>query len=738
MPKKPAKLKSIITAADVIAVIIIAIGVYLGLMFDDASLMLIFFSISILTVVFLIKSITDRYNDYVEARDTSHVEEEKYKMSVRKDAQATHTIIENYNQEETDKSKKNKEVTSEQKNNIDKKEDSPNIANEDITDIPEKKDEGIVASKISSKANKPENTKMENNESNITDDEGFRIIRKKPSTEAKEATSEETQEKSSTASDDIENKSKVAKPEETPINKEAVDKDEPEVPSKDMNIDDLINISFEDAPTFTNEPRKEFEYTMEKIISALKTTINANTAGFILVNSESNDMIFEAIKSDKKKNITKQHRTKIDNDIISQIIVGKKPQLLSEINSSAELDLLPYYSQISGVKSFIGVPIFYDNTIIGVLIADSLEKNRYDSNSVGTFANYTRLISAIVRSYMDKYELLQNSKTLEAIERFYSISSSDKFDFEKIGQTVVSAISELFEFQLTGIIGYSEDYGVWKIMAVNNQELASRILGQPIDLENTMVGKSIIEMQTIVNTPVMDYKPRISRDERAVKGGYFISVPLRSQSNVYGAIFVEGDNPSGISQIDVAILETLGFHAGESLEKAHYLDILQKSSLINSETGLLNNVAFFRRLHEETTRAKDFQSSLVLAVMQIDKYASYQENQYGERKKVVENHVLNIINQQLRSYDIIGNIDNDNYGIILIGSGIEQSKLWAERVRNEIAISNIQIEGREFSVTVSFGLAPSTAEYDEARIKDNAMKALSISLEKTNSVQIYS
>src|SRR5207248_7631682 len=95
------------------------------------------------------------------------------------------------------------------------------------------------------------------------------------------------------------------------------------------------------------------------------------------------------------------------------------PEILTHISPDAERELLPYYMDASGARSFVGVPVFYRREVVGVLAADSAEENGFDESSVATLAEYTRLVSGLIRGYTEKYDLQLTARTLDAFERLH-------------------------------------------------------------------------------------------------------------------------------------------------------------------------------------------------------------------------------------------------------------------------------------------------------------------------------
>jgi len=507
---------------------------------------------------------------------------------------------------------------------------------------------------------------------------------------------------------------------------------------KEKHLDIPISALIENEPIFGQEPRKEFQYFLSKALTIIKSVTITRTATFIMVNTEKEELILEAFVSDYPYAITKKLKFPIGNDIVSQIIKNLKPEILTEINPAAELDLIPYYKQSVGTSSFIGVPVFYDSSIIGIICADSDVVDSYDANTVGFLGHFTKLIGSLLHSYIEKHDLKQNSRTLEAINQFRSISANKNATVDDIIESVVEAATGVFEFTNIGICAFDESVNKWTIKSFRTKDESSdNIQGTIINIRSSLVGKSMTTNNTVWVSPVNDDIVRFNQDEIPGAKGYFVSVPLKTFTNNYGALFVEGISPSSMTSYDVNVLETLGEHAGAALEQIQFYKVLQFSSLIDISTGLYNPPALYQRLEEEFLRSKEIKSKFIFCLVQIDKYASFDPEKYQDRAELVLEHITKVMQKHIRSFDIFGRVDSNTLGIVLIGTNLNESKIWAERVRSEIATTEFNIEKKRFNVTVSMGISESTKADNVEDLISNTRKVLVISAGKTNCVSVF-
>ncbi|MFM8456201.1 MAG: GAF domain-containing protein, partial [Ignavibacteria bacterium] len=424
------------------------------------------------------------------------------------------------------------------------------------------------------------------------------------------------------------------------------------------------------------------------------------------------------------------------NDVITQIAMSGKPEILTDIHPSSELDLLNYYTANAKTMSFIGVPVYFNGMVIGVLFADSDQKDAYDALSVGFLGHFTKLIAGLVQSYTGKYDLLQSSRALDAITRFRSIIASSGNGIADLSSALLEATSEVVDFTTMGIGMFDYEQGAWTVFQVyyRNPE-AENMAGSHIELELSLIGQTILTGQSTIMSDMDETIMRISPGESPMYGGFFAALPLRSQSHNYGALFIENQSGS-IPQQDLTIAQMLAEQTGTIIEQLRFHEMFRSTALLDETRGIFNETAFIQRIQEETAKTREFGYPLSLALISMDRYDSYADSE-GLKESLLL-HILKKIKGNVKDFDIIGEIDDSTIAILLPGQSLDKSQMWGERVRKDIASAIADIDGKRLTVTISIGLAQASS-YDKADgLLRNAQSALKLASDKTNAVVVYS
>lgn len=512
---------------------------------------------------------------------------------------------------------------------------------------------------------------------------------------------------------------------------------QPKAQFKKHNVDLPVSLFMDDSMA-NEEPRNEFLSFVSRALMVIRSIANTTTAAFFLVNNHKRQLILETFVTDVPDAIADNPKIQMGNDIISQITLSGKPEILTQINPAAELDLLPYYKHKVGSKSFIGMPIYYHNSILGIICADTKEDDAYDKLTAGFMGHFTKLIATMIVNYAEKYELQQDSRVLKAITDIRELIAAGANKYENIADAFISSASEIFDFQAMGVISYDFAQGKWFITSYINKNTEINLIGKEVNPEDMTMIAEVINRRIDLNMSLnKDTHTRVHLVEEKLEQGYFVSSPLISSNRMYGAIFIEAASKGSFTNNDLLILKSLTEQTAVAYEQIYLSEKLMNTTLIDSETGLLNLYGFIYRLHEELHKAKDFSVSVVLASFKIDNYDSYNPKKYKERFNKVSDHISSTIIQKLTIYDLICKSDDGIMYVALIGSNINDAQLWAEGLRNSIANNTVNIDKKRLSVTISCGLAKYNVGDNASNLLDKSEKALMIACKRRNNVTVY-
>ncbi len=140
-------------------------------------------------------------------------------------------------------------------------------------------------------------------------------------------------------------------------------------------------------------------------------------------------------------------------------------------------------------------------------------------------------------------------------------------------------------------------------------------------------------------------------------------------------------------------------------ERKEAEDSLRKLATTDPLTGLSNRRFFMEKAEEEVEKAKRYNRSLSLLMLDIDFFKKVNDT-YGHDAgddvlKALSVVVLNV----LRNVDVFGRIGGEEFSILMPDTDIDGAVFAAERIRQEVEKANMQTRSGILRITVSIGAA---------------------------------
>ncbi len=133
---------------------------------------------------------------------------------------------------------------------------------------------------------------------------------------------------------------------------------------------------------------------------------------------------------------------------------------------------------------------------------------------------------------------------------------------------------------------------------------------------------------------------------------------------------------------------------------------LRAAAMTDHLTGLPNRRAFEHRVGTEFRSGLAAETGAALAVFDIDHFKRVND-QYGhDVGDAVLCHVADTLSRSLRKSDFLARMGGEEFVALLHDTDAEGFRLVADRVREAVESSPLEVNGRLIRVTVSAGLAP--------------------------------
>ena len=142
------------------------------------------------------------------------------------------------------------------------------------------------------------------------------------------------------------------------------------------------------------------------------------------------------------------------------------------------------------------------------------------------------------------------------------------------------------------------------------------------------------------------------------------------------------------------------------------LESLFSAALSDPLTGLMNRLAYERRLQEEWSRSLRTGTSIGVVVVDLDDFKIVNDT-YGH---IVGDQVLVEVAKQLeramRSYDVVARFGGDEFVALCLGCAPDDIDIPVSRVKRSLDAIRVVVDGKEIGVSASIGAAVRHCEFE--------------------------
>ncbi len=496
-------------------------------------------------------------------------------------------------------------------------------------------------------------------------------------------------------------------------------------PDFKSNFDKIVH---EEIPKDVNHD-EQFGFVLEKILSVVKDSFMAHTAAFFWYNKNRKRLTLEKYVSSSNQ-ISKQ-KFDLEDDILGKIIQKEEPELLTDISANAEIDVIRYYNSPQGIKSFVGVPLFYGKSLTGILTLDSKVNDAFGIEQIYSLGRIVRVISVIISLFEEKFTESQAEQRLKSL--LGVLSYDKKFESESdLYSALNSAVEGLIDWDAFTFVSYFPNEHKFKTARIVNKT-SLKYIGEnlEIDLSGTLVGKSILSSTPVkIDDTSGSEFPRFSKNEDVSFDGSFLAIPLIYDEQNYGVLCFESLKKNVYTNSEVTFIKNATKIFAFILHSYSTISILKNLLSVDIETRCLNYDSFIERLTIDLVRSKELELPGAVALIKVDDLLDQESLFEGDPFPKVLRTIAQLIRDEMTPLNIMGRISEKIFAIFFFNTSAKDVFLWAEKLRIKIARKPIAVVSKQTTFTVSIGVASTTGKSDVQEVLSNADLALKKAIEK--------
>ena len=369
---------------------------------------------------------------------------------------------------------------------------------------------------------------------------------------------------------------------------------------------------------------------------------------------------------------------------------------------------LPYYRGELRVGSLLALPVRQGEAIIGVLVADRLEIQRFTEDEPDLLKGFAALAAETVqrhRAARSRDEQTLEFKALsEVLQRLKALESP-----AKVRQLLLNSAQGLVAPQAAAVVSSDGERYVVEAACGWATEFEGREVSLSERTWTAWVLQSAREAYRLDNAA--DHKmrmPLLVLDEGGEPAGSLLvlplSVTLTERRKLLGAFVLAGSHGT-FSAAAHRVLEIFANQAALALFAFQQIEDERRRALQDGLTGLYNRRAFDDAYRRQLAQQQRKGGTLGILLMDIDHFKKLNDTYGHPAGDAALRNAASTLRRVLRRGDIAARYGGEEFVVILPDTDEGGARQLAERARSAIARGQVIFEGQRITMTASFGLA---------------------------------
>jgi len=198
-------------------------------------------------------------------------------------------------------------------------------------------------------------------------------------------------------------------------------------------------------------------------------------------------------------------------------------------------------------------------------------------------------------------------------------------------------------------------------------------------------------------------------------------MPLALAGKPLGMLVILPKNREELDNGKLELLSTVSNILAMSLKNAQEYHRLKELTVKDGLTGILNHKGFRDIVQKEFHRAKRYNRSLSLIMIDVDNFKVINDSHGHQAGDIVLKDLADCLKCSLRQADILARYGGDEFSILLPDTGMERAEILLKRVLSTVMNHNFRWKSERIKVKISCGISTTS----ELECQDNEKELIS-------------
>jgi len=355
-----------------------------------------------------------------------------------------------------------------------------------------------------------------------------------------------------------------------------------------------------------------------------------------------------------------------------------------------------YISTCKSTRSELAIPLMVREEVVGVLDCQSENLDHFDSETMDLLTLFSTQASMALQNARLYSLERQRAQQLQAINAIAQQTTA-VLDIQQLLSKVCSLVQEAFHVDQVSVLLKDEDE---LVLRAQHGKLTPRLEeGGRLPL-NDGLGKTLGTGQTLIENSVNANQgcPTLCAETRSR-----MCIPLVSFGQTFGVLALDSAESDAFNPSELQPLESVADICATAIQNAHYVERVKQLAYRDGLTGIFNRRFFELRMTEELERARRFQASMAVIMIDIDHFKQLNDEFGHLLGDEVLRQVSSLLHDQLRKFDVVCRYGGEEFAILLSETDPGHALSVAEKLRRQV--ESWQFPGVPRAVTISAGAA---------------------------------
>jgi diguanylate cyclase (GGDEF)-like protein len=356
-----------------------------------------------------------------------------------------------------------------------------------------------------------------------------------------------------------------------------------------------------------------------------------------------------------------------------------------------------YVMSVPSTRAELAIPLMMRDEVVGVLDCQSDKENFFDPETIDLLTLFSTQASIALQNAHLYSREQRRALQLEAINRIAKETTS-VLELRELLHKVCRHTADAFALDDVSILLLEEGRLVHRAY---EGRLTLRVPeGAELPPGAGLCHRALREGRAIVENDVSAVPGYIAGFEETRSE---MCVPLISFGETLGVMALESAQTGAFDPSAVRPLESVADICANAIQNARYFERVRQLAYVDGLTGIFNRRYFEVRILEEIERARRYEGSMSVLMVDIDKFKRLNDEFGHLLGDETLRQVTSIFIQHLRKVDIVCRYGGEEFAIIVPETAGESAVAVAEKLRRVVETWNFA--GVPRPVTISIGVA---------------------------------